>query len=1376
MMPAAKHLDPVVGVDIHIILIPTPAGPVPTPLPHPFVGIIMDPFDYAPIIGATVFVGPFPRAQAGTAGIAVPPHIPMGGPFAKPPGNECEMFMGSTTVLVDDEPFSYLALPALSCHDIGMVPPFRPKKPKKTYSLVLPTSVVLPIPAGPPVLIGGPPTISLMALGMRFGMSALGKGLKKLRKMQKGSKRMAKISKNIKAKAKKAMDALGIPSNAQNKVNRAICKVTGHPVDVATGKVFTDLTDFELAGPINFLWERVWFSTSTYYGPLGHGWHNNYDITLFIAEDVVLMRLGDGRVIYFPVPNSGESQNLQEKLNLIVTDGEYIVKTEVGLQYHFARDGYALESDRRPEGLTINKIQDRNQCAIHFEYCKGKLVQIVDSAGRTLTIQHDHEGRISSVDGPHPNDANHRVDLVTYQYDQDGNLIKATDPCGNSYSYEYESHLLIRETDPNGVNFFFKYDGSDQLSRCVRTYGDGNILERKLRYDDALGQTIVADTKGNLTVHEWDERGVVTLTIDPMGNEHSKEYDEECRLVKEVNPCGETTLYAYGEDGRVAEIQEPDGGITRFQYGDRGELLIVEGPDGLLVERRYDGSGNLTGVCFPDGANWRFAVNQLGERVRTTDPEGRNTTFVWGKQGELISASDEEGTIFVATYDGWGRPLKSRSGYQGELEYRWDLVGNLLGTRDTNGSVHAFEYDRNCNLLAAKRPDGNVINYSYGPLGRVTKTEFPTGAKMELSYDNELNLKTILDPGGRSFILERDENGKVVSEALPDSRLIRYKYDQAGRLSERSDSTGRSTQWEYDKMGRVVVRRFSDGAEETFEHDVRGRVIKATNASVIVERNYDIYGNILAESINGATLKNSYDSVGNRTKRESPSGYQLQFLYDKRDRRSEIHMPCGTVVLSKFDGYDREIERFVPGGIHRSCEFDGTGKLLSCSLNRGEKTHASRAYKYDKAGRITQIDDSRRGKYQYYYDADGKLIKAELPSGETERYECDAAGNMDNAPSILGDKGLRTVSKDGRWNLEFDKAGQLVYKADSSVAFRFHYTTKAELFRAEKFAVDNEVADLKEPLSVTEFEYDPWGRRVSKTFRDREGKTDRRIFLWDHLTLLGEVGEGCKPDATPEKVEKEYFLDPDTFEPILLFDDGGIFISDCGQASEPLGIYTTNAEQVWVSDKSPFGSVGGERLEFDVPFGFAGQFHDYDTGLYYNWYRYYDPDLRIYTTSDPLGLEVGVNFWNYVDNPLMAIDPFGLVHETTPNYDVYALYDPPGPPPAPGAKPYYVGITDNQTRRAGEHANSGRLDKKGGGFMHPLDEGIDYGTARGYEQAYIEKYETKDTSARGKDMSKETRGNRCNSFDVDNTTRGAERQKHFKSGRKQKLKQLSPCG
>ena len=101
MSIAAKHLDPVLGIDVHIV---QPPGPVPPiPVPHPFIGLILDPFDYAPYIGSTVSVNGLPRCQAGTGGYALPPHIPIGGVFIKPPGNECEAFMGSSTVLADGD-------------------------------------------------------------------------------------------------------------------------------------------------------------------------------------------------------------------------------------------------------------------------------------------------------------------------------------------------------------------------------------------------------------------------------------------------------------------------------------------------------------------------------------------------------------------------------------------------------------------------------------------------------------------------------------------------------------------------------------------------------------------------------------------------------------------------------------------------------------------------------------------------------------------------------------------------------------------------------------------------------------------------------------------------------------------------------------------------------------------------------------------------------------------------------------------------------------------------------------------------------------------------------------------------------------------------
>ncbi len=425
MMPAAKHLDPVMGVDTHIIMIPTPAGPVPTPLPHPYVGILLDPMDYIPMLGTAIRVNGVPRAVAGTAGQALPPHIPMGGPFLKPPSNESEMFMGSATVNADGDPMSFAGLPVLSCQDIGMPAPPRPKKKSAAMSLMLPVSVVMPIPAGPAVLVGGPPTIIMP--GMEALIGPLGKGMfKSLRALAKKSRKFARKIKAVSDKlhklADKVLDKLKLKKGSlvRNQVHRSICAVTGHPVDIATGKLFTDFVDFEISAPLPFKLERVWFSTSTYEGPLGYGWHHNYDMGLAVSDKVVAVRLADGRAALFPAIRTGGSYfDVKERMTLFRDQWGYAVRDAAGLSYRF------VELKGRAEHV-LASIQDRNGHALHFTYDeRGRLSQVIDASGRNFDLVHDISGRIVEVHGPHPVEAGKRMVLMRYLYDQQGNLTEA---------------------------------------------------------------------------------------------------------------------------------------------------------------------------------------------------------------------------------------------------------------------------------------------------------------------------------------------------------------------------------------------------------------------------------------------------------------------------------------------------------------------------------------------------------------------------------------------------------------------------------------------------------------------------------------------------------------------------------------------------------------------------------------------------------------------------------------------------------------------------------------------------------------------------------------------------------------------------------------
>jgi uncharacterized Zn-binding protein involved in type VI secretion len=108
---AAKMNDQVMGTDTHIVMIPGPGGPVPTPLPHPFVGLITGG------CSTTVLIEGRPAAVVGSTATGNPPHVPQGGPFQVPPTNQGTIMQGSTSVLIDGKPAARSADPVQTCND-----------------------------------------------------------------------------------------------------------------------------------------------------------------------------------------------------------------------------------------------------------------------------------------------------------------------------------------------------------------------------------------------------------------------------------------------------------------------------------------------------------------------------------------------------------------------------------------------------------------------------------------------------------------------------------------------------------------------------------------------------------------------------------------------------------------------------------------------------------------------------------------------------------------------------------------------------------------------------------------------------------------------------------------------------------------------------------------------------------------------------------------------------------------------------------------------------------------------------------------------------------------------------------------------------------
>ena len=109
--PLAKQGDQVVATDTHIILVPSPGGPVPTPTPHPFAGIL----DAS--LSADVFAMGRPTATLGSQAHNMPPHFPIGGSFSKPPTNLAQIITGSPTVTINGKPAARNGDTALTCNE-----------------------------------------------------------------------------------------------------------------------------------------------------------------------------------------------------------------------------------------------------------------------------------------------------------------------------------------------------------------------------------------------------------------------------------------------------------------------------------------------------------------------------------------------------------------------------------------------------------------------------------------------------------------------------------------------------------------------------------------------------------------------------------------------------------------------------------------------------------------------------------------------------------------------------------------------------------------------------------------------------------------------------------------------------------------------------------------------------------------------------------------------------------------------------------------------------------------------------------------------------------------------------------------------------------
>ena len=121
--------------------------------------------------------------------------------------------------------------------------------------------------------------------------------------------------------------------------------------------------------------------------------------------------------------------------------------------------------------------------------------------------------------------------------------------------------------------------------------------------------------------------------------------------------------------------------------------------------------------------------------------------------------------------------------------------------------------------------------------------------------------------------------------------------------------------------------------------------------------------------------------------------------------------------------------------------------------------------------------------------------------------------------------------------------------------------------------------------------------------------------------------------------------------PVAMLQGDIVYYIHTDHLSTPRAMTDSSGTVVWSWEAKPFGDSvpnedpDGDSTKVTLNLRFPGQYYDQETGLYYNYYRYYDPNTGRYITSDPIGLLGGLNTYGYVGaNPLAFVDPKGLAY------------------------------------------------------------------------------------------------------------------------------------
>ena len=591
--------------------------------------------------------------------------------------------------------------------------------------------------------------------------------------------------------------------------------------------------------------------------------------------------------------------------------------------------------------------------------------------------------------------------------------------------------------------------------------------------------------------------------------------------------------------------------------------------------------------------------------------------------------------------------------------------------------VTTYEYDAQGNRTKITRGAGTLnleTKLSYDPLYRVKDHIDPKSGKTSFEYDGGDRTTQVTDPRNLVTQYPRDGFGNATQLISPDTGPASHTFDEAGNLLTRIDSRGVLTTYSYDAGDRptsavsTLAGQSSESVTWTYSQTGPGfaygigRLTSTAHPSGSNQYRYNGHGQVVTDTqrVQAATGANAVQlthavtygyTLGDLSSTTYPSGRvasltllrgRVQAVSLGKDAGStavalitavrwepferavsswQWNTSAGPLPHERFYDLSERITRYRLGNVFRDVRYDEASRIASFTHLLPDGTPQSaldQSFTHDENDRLTGITTATSS-WSISYDPSGNRASLSL-NGSLSTYNTEPTSNR-----------LTSITNPAR-SLGYDNAGNTI--ADSA-GYIATYNLRGQLATITKGGV------------TTTYTYNAFGQRVRKV--SSTGPASTVIFVYDQAGhLLGEY------DPNGAAI-REYVWLRDT--PIAMFmpdpvDSSGeplVYYLHTDHLNAPRIVMDRDNHVRWRWLAEPFGTSAPETNPeglgaFTQNLRFPGQYVDQESGLFYNYFRSYDPLRGGYPQSDPIGLAGGsLSTYEYAySDPLQFTDPSGL--------------------------------------------------------------------------------------------------------------------------------------